>query len=151
MRARTTPYTPDPSSLTYPCGRVSVRLLGGDGPGYMNLVERLREALPLAADASGADAFIRETQATNGALACYTYALWDDPNIGWVANFDPDEVLLAKGDRLVEIADALRAELWAPGARRLGIDLTVLAQKVLPLAAWGLPPAGESQAPTPET
>lgn len=142
MRARPTPYTPDPSSLVYPCGRLSVRLLGGDGTGYLHLIHRLTEAMP--------ESPTRGMDAANGAMACYTYALWDDPAIEWRCDYDPDEVLLCDGEQLVEIAGRLRTELFGPGAKRLGLDVAALS-KVLPRAVWGLAPEGEAvPAPTSE-
>ena len=141
MRARTRPYTPDPSSLTYPCGRLTVRLLGGDGTGYLHLIRRLSEAM--------GESPTRAMDAANGAMACYAYALWDDPDIECICDYDPDEVLLAEGPRLIEIATRLRMELFGPGAKRLGLDLQAFGAKVLPRAVWGLAPEGEAEpAPT---
>ena len=137
MRARTKPHIPDPSSLVYPCGRVSVRLLSGDGTGYLALMRRLTDALP--------EAPTRSIDATNGALACYTFALWDDPEIGWLCDYDPDEVLLAEGTRLAEMAARLRVELFGPGAKRCGVDLQILGSKVIARAVWGLAPEGEAE------
>ena len=135
MRLRKTPHTPLPSSNVYPCGQRPVRLLRGYGVAYPQIQAEVRALV------SGELADVESAMIT---AALHTFALWDDPEVEWAADLDPDAVLDLKGEELVDAGRVLARELFGPSFARLGFDRDVLIQQVIPLAVWGLPYEGNA-------
>lgn len=133
MRARTTPYTPAGSSIVYPHGDGSVRLLRGYGFGLAPLAARIGQAI-------GGE----QGRVEGSILACVLtlYTLWDDPRVEWHTQADPDGIYGLPDSELILIGRTLATELYGAGAARLGIDGDSLIRNVLPRAAWGAPPEG---------
>lgn len=136
MRLRTSPHIPSPSSQIYPCGTRSVRLLRGYGLDYAHITAQLQAQLegPLAA-----------TEASMITVALHTFALWDDSDVEWGAQLDPDVVLELRGNELLNAGRLLARELFGPSFQRLGYDRDILIQQVLPRAVWGLPAEGNGE------
>ena len=134
MRLRTTPHTPSPSSNVYPCGQRSIHLLRGYGFGYDQLMAEVR---------AGIEGRLAELEAGTITAALYTFALWDDPDLEWASQLDPNEVLDLHGAELIGAGRMLARELFGPASARLGLDTELLVQSVLPFAIYGLPKPDE--------
>ncbi len=138
MRARKTPYNPSEYSLDYRLtDSITIRLFPGNAHTYQQMMPAIMSTLI----ADGMSERNAELEAGVLTLAIWTYALWDDPVIEWHAKDDPDDVLLATGQKLVTVGRRLAQELTGPGAMRCGIGqdaVLALAQRALPRAMFGL-------------
>ena len=135
MHLRTTPYTPAASSVAYPCGSHTVRLLpGATMAGELNLTRARLGDSPI----DGYDVAILLTVL---AIA----ALWDDPEIeldhrpAWA-----DNLLIAPVGEIRTVGLALIAEIHGRGTRALGLDPAALVTA----ASEALSATGESPLPS---
>lgn len=116
MRLRTTEHKPSPASkvITVSSGR-TIRLLPGSAFANANVGRRKpKERLEAASANAG------EGAPPVGILimALTLFCLWDDPEIEWVAQYDPDGLLDGSDDELLKASVALAREMLSVSTAR---------------------------------
>lgn len=109
MRPRTSEYTPSPASKVIPVssGR-TIRLLPGSAFANANVGRRKPKDRLEAASANAGE----EAPPVGILIMALTlFCLWDDPEIEWVARFDPDELLDGSDDALLAASVTLAREM----------------------------------------
>jgi len=125
MKLRTEPHKPAFGALAFEMGDRTIHLLAGDPFKAGTAIKDLTAKLSLLYAERG------EAQphlSANAAIAVYLFNLWDDSEIGWTVDADPDEVLNLEGSELLDVAERLRSDFWSPSTRRLGLAVDSLAE-----------------------
>lgn len=117
MRLRDTPREPEEWAYRYTVGGRDVYLYPGDPFSHearkASMLERVRAAAPEGAG---------EARIAVAATAALVREQWADPVVAFAEAVDPDALATMEGPELWAAAESCRAELFAVGAARLGID-----------------------------
>ncbi len=126
MRLRTTAHRASPASSLHEVGERSVRLLPLDlfRPSLLKEVQDKIEAADVDTKRLGAG------QASFAAAAIILYHCWDDPDVEWEADLDPDAIVNLEGSALLDAGAALCSEMLARPVYRLGIVPFVVGDRM---------------------
>lgn len=128
MKRRTTRHTPGPLSRPFETDTLRAVMIPGANLVPPVVLARLKEHGD-------------HTDDHNALLFGFlmAFALWDDPDLCWENEADPDAVFNMDGEQLHKLADDLFKELLKPSVFRLGVETQSILRLGLEAAAEWLP------------
>ena len=112
MKLRDVAHTPSPASMSYDLQVRKINLFSGNQLGQARVKKRIAEAFEVPTDNDLVDVYN---------LLLHAFALWDDPDLEFETEADPESVLTLEGKPLKRVCESLEEEVLGVRASRSGL------------------------------